>query len=115
MIRAYAACYTHDFPKPEILLKTMDAGDIAFIKDIATEYQYIFTKELGCWTRFYADARPNATWITVPFQSYIPVEYDENNQPILHDYISYKCSRCGRTEKVKEPYCNCGAKMDLED
>lgn len=24
----------------------------------------------------------------------------------------YACSLCGRTEKRKEPYCNCGAKMD---
>lgn len=24
----------------------------------------------------------------------------------------YKCSRCGRTEKYKEQYCHCGAKMD---
>lgn len=26
----------------------------------------------------------------------------------------WKCSVCGRTEPEKEPYCNCGAKMDLE-
>ena len=26
----------------------------------------------------------------------------------------YKCSVCGRYEKKIEPYCNCGAKMDLE-
>ena len=24
----------------------------------------------------------------------------------------YACSLCGRTEKRKEPYCHCGAKMD---
>ena len=24
----------------------------------------------------------------------------------------WKCSICGRSEPVKEPYCNCGAKMD---
>jgi hypothetical protein len=23
----------------------------------------------------------------------------------------FVCSKCGRTEKRKEPYCNCGAKM----
>ena len=28
--------------------------------------------------------------------------------------VGYKCSLCGRTEIKKEPYCNCGAKMDLE-
>lgn len=26
--------------------------------------------------------------------------------------VGYKCSECGRTEFNKEPYCNCGAKMD---
>jgi hypothetical protein len=29
-----------------------------------------------------------------------------------HDRLRYKCSMCGRTEEYKEPYCNCGAKMD---
>lgn len=24
----------------------------------------------------------------------------------------YRCSKCGRVEKRKEPYCHCGAKMD---
>lgn len=26
--------------------------------------------------------------------------------------VGYKCSLCGRYEGKKEPYCNCGAKMD---
>ena len=26
--------------------------------------------------------------------------------------VGYKCSLCGRREGTKEPYCNCGAKMD---
>ena len=29
-----------------------------------------------------------------------------------HDRLRYKCSVCGRTKEYKEPYCNCGAKMD---
>lgn len=24
----------------------------------------------------------------------------------------YRCSLCGRAEDMKEPYCNCGARMD---
>ena len=31
--------------------------------------------------------------------------------PVL---VGWRCSQCGRTEQEKEPYCNCGAKMDLE-
>ena len=26
--------------------------------------------------------------------------------------VGYRCSVCGREEVAKEPYCNCGAKMD---
>ena len=29
-------------------------------------------------------------------------------------FVGYKCSLCGRYEGKKEPYCNCGAKMDRE-
>lgn len=28
--------------------------------------------------------------------------------------VGWSCSLCGRYEQYKEPYCNCGAKMDLE-
>lgn len=27
---------------------------------------------------------------------------------------AWVCSRCGRAEEEREPYCNCGAKMDEE-
>ena len=27
-------------------------------------------------------------------------------------HFPWKCSLCGRVEAEKEPYCNCGAKMD---
>lgn len=30
-----------------------------------------------------------------------------------HDRIRYKCSVCGRIEEYSEPYCNCGARMDM--
>ena len=54
-------------------------------------------------------------WIEHRGQSYLvhPMKYDENG-PILQDYVNYECSECGRTESKKEPYCNCGAKMDGE-
>jgi hypothetical protein len=29
--------------------------------------------------------------------------------------LSYRCSLCGRVEEHQEPYCNCGAKMDLKE
>lgn len=43
-------------------------------------------------------------WIEIPFES-------KNKYDTLKGYSTYKCSLCGRIEKIKEPYCNCGAKM----
>ena len=28
--------------------------------------------------------------------------------------VGYRCSLCGRIERKREPYCNCGAKMNGE-
>ena len=62
-----------------------------------------------------ADAVPtvHGNWITEHFQTLIPVEYDEGGKPILHDCVQYRCNKCARTKSEKEPFCNCGAKMDL--
>lgn len=35
--------------------------------------------------------------------------------PYGADWTKYHCSLCGRVEIKKEPYCNCGAKMDLKE
>lgn len=37
-------------------------------------------------------------------------DFADDESCILH----YVCSECGRTVERKEPYCHCGAKMDLE-
>lgn len=50
-------------------------------------------------------------WKEEEFQSYIPVEYDDLGNPILHTYKTYRCDQCGCTRKNIYPYCNCGAKM----
>ena len=47
-----------------------------------------------------------AEWIT---------DFAKLNTPKLtgeDSTVIYRCSRCGRYESRKEPYCNCGAKMD---
>lgn len=51
-------------------------------------------------------------WLEEKRQTLLPVEYDDADEPILHDYVVYRCDRCGRTCKQKEPYCHCGAKME---
>ena len=30
-------------------------------------------------------------------------------------FTHYTCSECGRRELKREPYCNCGCKMDWEE
>lgn len=49
-----------------------------------------------------ADVAPvvHARWIT------------RNDKGIISMTHPYMCSRCWRVEMNKEPYCNCGAKMD---
>lgn len=47
-------------------------------------------------------------------------EYDRficnsDGKPIEKIGIIWRCSECGREEDYREPYCHCGAKMDLED
>ena len=53
-------------------------------------------------------------WNPEIHHTYIPVEYDQNGEPILHEYTSFRCSLCGREEPKEEPYCHCGARMGKE-
>lgn len=53
-------------------------------------------------------------WIEEKKQTLIPVEFDDAGEPVLYDYVVYRCDQCGRTTSKKEPYCHCGAKMDLK-
>lgn len=41
-----------------------------------------------------------------PYTEYYADDYSECNTRKV-----WTCSRCGRLEKYKEPYCNCGARM----
>lgn len=52
-----------------------------------------------------ADVAPvvHARWIT------------RSDKGIISMTHPYMCSRCWRVEMDKEPYCNCGAKMDGGD
>ena len=39
------------------------------------------------------------------------VEYYDDEYSECNVRKIFACSRCGRTEKYEQPYCNCGAKM----
>ena len=51
-------------------------------------------------------------WIEKQEETYCPVRYGEDGEPILHKYTRYICNLCGRSSVIPEPYCHCGAKMD---
>lgn len=55
-------------------------------------------------------------WKEYKFQSIVPVHYDENGNIITHEYMGYKCSRCGyENGNKKSNYCpDCGAKMRMD-
>lgn len=42
-------------------------------------------------------------------------EKEVYRDPYGADWTKYHCSLCGRVEIKKEPYCNCGAKMDVKE
>lgn len=61
-----------------------------------------------------ADVAPvvHGRWIEKPEETYCPVQYGEDAEPILHRYTRYICNLCGRSSAIPEPYCHCGAKMN---
>ena len=66
-----------------------------------------------------ADVAPvvHAEWLEAPFEPIWPGDFYADGNFVVHTYMAWKCSRCGRriSEKQhpnKEPYCHCGAKMD---
>ena len=61
-----------------------------------------------------ADVAPVAhgRWLKEEKETYCPVQYGEDGEPILHKFTLYFCNLCGRSSGIPEPYCHCGAKMD---
>ena len=45
-----------------------------------------------------ADVAPivHGEWLDSPFESIWPGDFDEHGDFIVHTYMAYKCSRCGR-------------------
>ena len=70
----------------------------------------------------YGDFIPANAVLGIPTADVAPVAHGEWMQRVIErsdsdgDWLAveYHCSLCGRIEYRKEPYCNCGAKMDGE-
>ena len=46
---------------------------------------------------------------------WIDVDIPAHGMPGAEPSCGYRCSICGREEDTREPYCHCGAKMDLKE
>lgn len=57
-----------------------------------------------------------ATVLNAPTADVVPVVHGRWISFLDGDHIMperyYRCSRCGRVESRRQPYCHCGAKMD---
>lgn len=68
-------------------------------------------KDIPMWgsvAAMFADSIPAADVAPVVHARWI-IRSDKGIVSMTHPYM---CSRCWRVEMNKEPYCNCGAKMD---
>lgn len=56
------------------------------------------------------------TVLNAPAADVVPVVHGKWISFLDGDHIMperyYRCSRCGRVESRRQPYCHCGAKMD---
>lgn len=66
----------------------------------------------GRWDDVYVSA---ATLMAIPAADVAPVVHGRWISFLDGDHIMperyYRCSRCGRVESRRQPYCHCGAKM----
>lgn len=81
---------------------------------ISADCQHLLSFDVSLYEMFMVDIEE------IPAADVEPVvharwEKEVYVDPCGADWTKYRCSLCGRIEIKKEPYCNCGAKMDKED
>ena len=93
---------------------------IAYIREQSEECQKAF-EEFGGESGIYADAYNDLAedFYSIPTADVAPVAHGRWISYLDGDHIMpnryYRCSRCGRVESRRQPYCHCGAKMDGGD
>lgn len=92
MVRSYGIAYKHDFPNNNVVLQSL-GDDIAVIKEIGTEYEYILTKELRCWTQV-SNLAQNTAAIETKDAEWIMALDDFENGWGEREYP--RCSNCNR-------------------
>jgi len=95
MIYNYGVKHWHEFPNPDVVAQTL-GDDIAVIKENGTEYNYILTKELRCWTKISELASIAAAMVSIAAKEaeWEMVIDDFENGLGNREYPH--CSKCGR-------------------
>lgn len=81
------------------------------VDKLIEEYDRVHIGEPGGARKLMVDA-PTADVQEVKHGEWIPdTEYYDDEYSECNVRHIFSCSICGRTERTKQPYCNCGAKM----
>ncbi len=84
----------------------------ALLEDMATTILPRDAQKLYLAMRGLVRNAPTADVVEVAHGEWIETTIEEECPNGYYEEKIYLCPYCGRTEKEKEPYCNCGAKMD---
>lgn len=94
-------------------------NDLARKSELLKKAVVVHEYDEGGWERVYR-AVSVVDIETSETVDYAPVVHGEWIECASYDEdgyydVEYKCSKCGRFEYRKEPYCHCGAKMNEEN
>lgn len=89
----------------EAAIQVFERGEADVIEDYGDGYNFGFSRGI---IKSAINAIPTADVAPVVYARWI-TRSDKGIISMTHPYM---CSRCWRVEMNKEPYCNCGAKMD---
>lgn len=87
---------------------------LKYIEENNTADEWIVGQYNADWIYSFIESQPTADVVEVKHGCWNDnIQKVTSPAGVTKDYlVGYKCSVCGRTESRKEPYCNCGAKMD---
>ena len=104
--RSYGTMHKYEFPNTEDILKTLENGEIAYVRDMDTKYDYILTKQLHCWTQF---ANMGIDYIS---------DYEQWKQWLDKWNVTYEEKQWNPNEKeliIGGCYCQASIVFDLND
>ena len=98
------------FIDKDLLLKDISESVVFSVRDAKTSPELRGARKII----HRIENAPTADVVEVVHGEWIAINSDFGTPAgiTMNGVTGYKCSLCGRQEISKEPYCNCGAKMD---